>query len=204
MSSVTTLLKQGPATQVAARDKRGRNALHHLTSEPHHVDEEAIKSLVAAGISVNDLDDKGSSPLSLYLRTFLPLPPNAAVVVRQFFRGGSSSLFKTHGELNLAHLYAKSCESRVEVLQTLEEFGVDLAAKDGEGRTLLHHAAIAGSLTEQAFRFLRDKAGLDRHLQDHHGKTPLQYATEERRKKRDHFPYDPDRWSRTERILRYI
>ncbi|KAM3563054.1 hypothetical protein ARSEF4850_002521 [Beauveria asiatica] len=171
---VQIMAQEWPATLVAARDKRGRNALHHLVKESYHADEEAIVSLVSAGVRVEDLDDEGSSPLSLYLTADLPLSPNAARV---------------------------SWESRIEVLQTLEEFGVDVAAKDCEGRTLLHHCAIAGSLTEQAFHFLRDKAGLDKHLQDHHGKTPLQYATEERRKERDPFIYDPNRWSRTERIL---
>ncbi|KAJ3499726.1 hypothetical protein NLG97_g98 [Lecanicillium saksenae] len=198
---VKVLAQKWPPTLVAARDKHGRNALHHLARESHHADEETVESLVSAGVSAKDLDDEGSSPLSLYLTTFLPLPPNAAAVVRQFFRGGSNPSFKTRDDSNLALLYAKSCKSGVEVLQTLEEFGVDLAAKDSEGRTLLHHAAIAGSLTEQAFHFLRDKTGLDRHLQDHHGKTPFQYATEERRKKRHPCTYDSDRWSRTEKIL---
>ncbi|OAA33893.1 pfs domain-containing protein [Beauveria brongniartii RCEF 3172] len=198
---VQIMAQEWPATLVAARDKRGRNALHHLVKESYHADEEAIVSLVSAGVRVEDLDDEGSSPLSLYLTADLPLPPNAARVVYLFFRCGSNPSFKNDHELSLAHLYAQSWESRIEVLQTLEEFGVDVAAKDCEGRTLLHHCAIAGSLTEQAFHFLRDKAGLDKHLQDHHGKTPLQYATEERRKERDPFIYDPNRWSRTERIL---
>lgn len=198
---VKAMAQKWPATLLAARDKHGRNALHHLTRESYHADEEAIKSLVSAGVSVKDLDEEGSSPLSLYLTDFLPLPPNAAGVVRLFFQYGSNSSFKTHGGLNLAHLYAQSCENTADVLQTLEEFGVDVAAKDCEGRTVLHHAAIAGSLTEQAFHFLRDKVGLDKHLQDHHGKTPLHYATEERLKQRDPFIFDPDRWFRTERIL---
>lgn len=198
---VKFMAQSWPATVVVARDNRGRNALHHLAREMWHVDEEGIDSLVSAGVSAKDLDDEGFSPLSLYLSTFLPLPPNAAEVVRLFFQCGSNSSFKTPHELNLAHLYAQSCESRIEILQMLEKFGVDLAAKDCEGRTILHHCAIAGSLTERAFHFLRDKAGLNKNLQDHHGKAPLQYAMEERGKERDALIYDSDRWSRTERIL---
>ncbi|TQV89980.1 vegetative incompatibility protein HET-E-1 [Cordyceps javanica] len=198
---VKILAQKCPVTLVATRDKRGRNALHHLVRDAWLTDEDAIESLVSAGVSVKDLDDEGSSPLSLYLSDSMPMPGRTAGVVRRFFQCGSDSSFRTRGEgLNLAHLHAYKCrEIQLDVLQTLNEFGVDLKAKDCEGRTLLHHCAIAGSLTGPAFHFFRDEVGIDKHVQDHHGQVPLQYATEGKRKKCDAF--DSDRWSRTEGIL---
>ncbi|KAJ6779447.1 hypothetical protein PWT90_05426 [Aphanocladium album] len=197
------LLPLCPATLVAARDICGRNALHHLGQHAWYADEKIIEPLICAGVSVTDVDHEGFSPLALYLRTFLPLDVGAAEVVRLFFRYGSDPFFQTpQTRLTLAHLYAKStCEINFQVIQALREFGVDLKATDSDGRTLLHHCAKAGSLTDEAFHFLRDNLGMDEHLQDHRGKVPLNYAMEERRKKRDPFMYDPDRWSRTERIL---
>lgn len=115
---VKILAQKCPATLVATRDKRGRNALHHLVSDPWLADEDAIESLVSAGVSVKDLDDEGESPLSLYLSDSMPMPGRTAGVVRQFFQFGSDFSFRTRGEgLNLAHLHAyKSREVQSDVL----------------------------------------------------------------------------------------
>lgn len=159
--------------------------------------------IVSTGTNVEDRDNGGLSPPSLYLTDFMLFPTSAAGVVRLFARYGSDPSFQTRDKgLTLAHLHAnKSCAIKLQVLQTLEEFGVGLKATDCEGRTLLHHCAIAGSLTKQALQFLCEKAGLDKDVQDEHGRTALQYATERRQKERDPNTFDSDRWSRTERIL---
>ncbi|KAM3501021.1 hypothetical protein MY10362_005905 [Beauveria mimosiformis] len=192
-----------PITLVAARDKRGRNALHHLVRQAWHVDVDAIEYLVSAGASVEDLDNKGLSPLALYLTDVMPLLSGAGGAVGLLLQHGSDPLFQTVDKgLNLAHLHAnKSSKINIEVLETLRVFGVGLEEKDNEDRTLLHHCAIGGSLTKSALQFLCDEVGLDKDVQDTHGKVPLQYATEQRRKKRDPNTFDSDRWLRTEKIL---
>jgi hypothetical protein len=50
----------------------------------------------------------------------------------------------------------------VKVLKTLATFGVDLGRIDGEGRTLLHHLAIAGCLTTYILDYLCDVVGLSK------------------------------------------
>lgn len=130
---VRILAQACPNTFVATRDKRGRNALHHLVRDTWLADVDTIESLVSAGVSVNDLDNEGLSPLSLYLSDSMPLHDSAAGVVRRFLQYGSDSSFQTGGGegLNLAHLHAyNSREIQLEVLQTLNEFGVDLKAED--------------------------------------------------------------------------
>jgi len=65
------------------------------------------------------------------------------------------------------------------------EFGVDLAAIDREGRTIVHHSALNGSITEAILSFLLDKTKLCVEDRDSSGKTPIEYATEEAQKKRE-------------------
>jgi ankyrin repeat protein len=52
------------------------------------------------------------------------------------------------------------------------------------GRTLLHHSALNGSITEPILSYLLDKTKLHCEDRDSLGKTSMQYAAEEARKKR--------------------
>ncbi|KAJ3484049.1 hypothetical protein NLG97_g7154 [Lecanicillium saksenae] len=170
-----------PKGAVTSQDKYGRNALHCLVRNSQHVDKGAVECLVSAGVSVTELDQEGLSPLAVYLDTSMSFPPNEAEDTLLLLQHGSDASFRTPKErLTLAHLHAmRAPRVDLQVLQTLQDFGTDLKATDREGRTILHHCAIAGSLTEQAFQFLRNEVGLDKHLQDHHGKVAFQYPTEE-------------------------
>jgi ankyrin repeat protein len=103
--------------------------------------------------------------------------------------------------LALAHLSASCWKINLAVLEALMDFGVDIAILDMEGRSLLHHTALEGSLTETALAFLFDKTKLRSDDRDFSGKTPLQYAAEQARKKRHWSVFDSQRWSRSVEIL---
>lgn len=196
------LVTMCPRAAVAARDKSGRNALHHLVGDAEHVDEGLVRALLQGGVNVNDLDDAGLSPLALYMKDFLVLSRSVPRVIETFFQYGSDPLFETReGRLGLVHLHAQSYKVRVEVLKIFMDFDIDLAAKDEQDRTILHHCAISGSLTPESSNFLRSLVGLDTELPDANGKTPRQYAAEMRRKTHHPDIFDPDRWARTERLL---
>lgn len=78
---------------------------------------------------------------------------------------------------------------------------MDLTKKDCGGMTILHCAAIFGSLTEESLKFLVNVIGLHASEQDTHGRTALHYATEEAARARRHDVFDRERWERTRDIL---
>jgi len=184
-----------------ARDRRGRNTLHHLLSGSEGGHLEAVQCLLTNGVGVNDLDDDGNSSLAVYIAKW-PFPRKVREVQLLFQSGADPSFTTAEGGLGLGHLYAKSYELEVELLSVLMSSGVDLRMQDVEGRTILHHSAIEGSLTEDALDFLCNRIGLSRDSPDALGLTPLDYATKMR--KIDHHPdtFDRHRWLRTEEILR--
>ncbi|KAH8721030.1 hypothetical protein HC256_001404 [Beauveria bassiana] len=128
---------------------------------------------------------------------------NAAEVVRLLLHGGSDTKFKTRtGGLNLAHLHAKSAvQVQVKILRMLARFEVDLQATDDDARSILHHCAIHGSLTKEAFEFLRSEVGLTVMMKDTHSKIALDYATAMKQKPRHPDTFLGGRWSWTEDIL---
>ncbi|KAF1730092.1 Vegetative incompatibility protein HET-E-1 [Beauveria bassiana] len=188
---------------VVSRDLNGRNALHHLLIGGKHVDDAAVQRLLELGVKCNELDIDGMSPLACYLDVFLRGANNAAEVVRLLFQGGSDAKFKTcTGGLNLAHLHAKSAaQVQVQILRELLRFEVDLQATDNDNRSILHHCAIHGSLTKEAFNFLRCEVELSLMGKDVHGKTAIDYVAAMKQKPRHPDVFDQGRWSRTEGIL---
>lgn len=86
-------------------------------------------------------------------------------------------------------------------------FRVDMSAMDLRGRTLLHHTALNGSLTEDVLMFLLNKTTLRTDTRDSTGKTPTDYAFEkaERAKEaRGSWIFDSERCAMTlEIFLKY-
>ncbi|KPM35923.1 hypothetical protein AK830_g10649 [Neonectria ditissima] len=186
----------------ASRDKRQRNALHHLAEDGLKANYAALQCLLDGGVEVNDLDIAGMSPLSIYLSASFVLSKDAPLVAQLFLQRGSDTSFKARkGGLGLRHLHAHSWKVNMELLVVLAKCGVDLQAEDDDGRTVLHHCAIAGSLKNDVFVFLRDVVGLSENSQDVYGKTPKQYAAEMRTMDHHRLIFDRHRWSRTEQIL---
>ena len=102
---------------------------------------------------------------------------------------------------NLGHLCAWTSECNVRVLETLREHGVDLTQKDLQGRTILHRAAISGSITKTSLHYLLHVIGVETNADDASGKTVLQHAAEMASKDHDPQIYGPGRWDRSTRLL---
>lgn len=186
-----------------AKDHRSRTALHCLLDDPC-VDLADVEILTADGISetiINDLDDAGECPMSKYLRGFWF---RFAQTAKHLFEAGADPAFvRIPDGLNLGHILAsKTDEVGLELLKLLAHWGVNLRAEDCNGRTILHHCAMHGSLSDKdVVRFLCDDQGLSRDSRDNLGKTPLELVAEEKPKRRNTLLWRPDRWSKTERAL---
>lgn len=186
----------------ASRDMKGRNALHHLAMKFTSMDHKLLQYFLELGVTCNALDNEGMSALAYHLSHSCSCP-DAVQVAQRLLENGSDVAFKTRTSgLNLAHIHAKSSiEVQVELLRLLARFGVDIQETDNDGRSVLHHCAMSGSLTQKAFNFLYVEIGLTMTAEDVHGETPLQYAIVMKQKPRHPDTFDGGRWSRTERIL---
>jgi ankyrin repeat protein len=179
------------------RDEAGRNALHHMLAHGANIEE--VRLLLDKGVDVKDRDVNGNSPLSSYLINscfYIDVG-----ICRLLLQSGSDALAINDQGLALAHLSASCSKLNIAVLEALMDFGVDIEKLDMKGRSLLHHTALEGSLTETALAFLFDKTKLRSDDRDSSGKTPLQYAVEQARKKRHRSAFDSQRWSRSLEIF---
>jgi ankyrin repeat protein len=202
LETITVLLETAVATRpslVASKDTRGRNLLHHLLSTTSRIRHETIQLLFDKGLDGSELDTSGNSPLACYFkRHWLEL--NVDICQRLLSVKGSFLFVDREGR-NLGHLCASTSECSVRVLETLREHGVDLTQKYLRNRTILHCAAISGSITEESLHYLLHVVGVETNAEDASGKTALQHAAEMASK--DHHPqiFDPERWNRSTRLL---
>ena len=168
-----------------------------------YVDIVAVQCLKTGGIDINGIDDEGYPPLARYLCRFLDRSTHKAEIAGYLFQAHADSSFRTIDGLTLGHLSASADELGVELLQVLAKNSVELQLPDRNGRTILHHCGLAGSLeTRSALNFLSHEVGLSIKSPDKTGKTALNLAIEARDK--DHHPmiFRPERWSTTEQLLR--
>jgi ankyrin repeat protein len=86
-------------------------------------------------------------------------------------------------------------------LEILKEHGVDLTQKDLQSRTILHCAAISGSITEESLQYLLHVVGVETNVEDASGRTALQHAAEMASKDYYLQIFDPGRWDRSTRLL---
>jgi ankyrin repeat protein len=122
-------------------------------------------------------------------------------ICQQLLSVKGSSLFVDRKGRNLGHLCASTSKCSVRVLETLREHGVNLTQKDLQSRTILHCAAISGSITEESLHYLLHVVGIETNAEDGSGKTALQHATEMASKNHDSRIFDPERWNRSTRLL---
>ncbi|KAK0701566.1 ankyrin repeat-containing domain protein [Lasiosphaeria miniovina] len=184
---------------VLSRDRDGRNALHHLLGKPLFWDCKVLQPLLEQGAEVNGVDKHGMTPLVLYISQWFLLHPKD--VIENLLHWQADISHRTPGgRLGLGHTYASSVKLDVDVLKLLAGAGLNLRDTDAEGKTVLHHSAQAGSLTQPALEYL-NIVGLSPNDIDAAGMRALDYATEMSSREHDPMIFDPDRWIRTVEIL---
>lgn len=175
-----------------SKDKSGRNALHHILA--HSPDIEGVRLLLSKGVDIKgrDIDGNYLTNSHFYIdHEICLLSP----------RNGSDKLVINNQGLTRAHLSANCLRLDAPVLEALMDFGMDMEVPDTEGRALLHHIALKGSLTETVLKFLLDKTRLRPDDRDSSGKIPLQYAAEQAGKEHHRYVFDSKRRSRSLEIL---
>jgi ankyrin repeat protein len=187
------------ANLVASRGKHGMNALHHLLSKAFLNQAETVQLLLSRGVNGTELDESGASPFTRY---FLSSKLSINVQICQLLLEieGNASFVDNDGQ-TLGHLCAGSLGFGVHILRVLKEHNVDMSKRDLKGRTVLHRAAISGSITEDSLEYLRNVVGLQPSAEDSCGKTALAYAAELAAKDRSPHIWDAKRWERTKNIL---
>ncbi|KAF5254912.1 hypothetical protein FANTH_408 [Fusarium anthophilum] len=203
------LLATIPDTQMEAylnwKDKKGKNALHHLLRKHGVVEIPVARYLLERCNGINNLDSTGMSPMALYIRAnVLFSRQDDQHLLDLLFSYGADPSFKTTEGFGLVHLVGSSRRCSVGVLQTLAKWGIDLRSLDTRGRTVLHHSSITGTLVEDVLHFLWHDIELVVGLRDVHGKTALDYAVEEKQKEHSPDLFDPSRWIRAEKLLRGV
>jgi ankyrin repeat protein len=200
--TITVLLEAAVATRpslLVSKDTLGRNLLHHLLSTTSRIQHETLQLLLDKGVDGSELDASGNSPLASYFKGHW-LGTNVDICQQLLLVKGSSLFVDREGH-NLGHLCALTWKCSVRVLETLREHGVDLTQRDLQSRTILHCAAMRGSITEESLHYLLHVVGVEKNAEDASGKTALQHATEMASKDRNPQIFDPRRWKRSEKLL---
>ncbi|KAL5371605.1 hypothetical protein DPSP01_014146 [Paraphaeosphaeria sporulosa] len=187
---------------VGSKDNCGRNSLHHLLSSDYNIQVETTHLLLDNGVNGSESDASGYSPLASYIESHWLVVDIDICQLLLSVEG--NSLFVDKDGKNLGHLYVSTLDCRVQVLEMLNRNGVSLTKKDRQSRTILHYAAISGSLTEQSLHYLRHVVSVKTSAEDASGKTALQYAAEMSSRRHDPKMYDPGRWDRTASLLRSV
>jgi ankyrin repeat protein len=185
---------------VAAKDEYGQNLLHRLFFWGQYVRIETVQWLLDQGTNGSELDHSGVSPLARLIQKYAWYS-NLEEICRLLLKiTGNESFVDCNGQ-GLGHLYAASLSFEIFTLKALNDHGVDLAKRDRAGRTVLHRAAMSGSLTEESLEFLVNVIGIQANEQDAHGRTALQYAIEKASKEHDSDTMNSERWERTRDML---
>ncbi|KAJ4246035.1 hypothetical protein NW762_013780 [Fusarium torreyae] len=200
VSSISSTCREG---FLKARDKHGETALHHLLRSRSPSSIIAVEYFLQRSVDVNDLNNAEMSPMATYLNTFVFCRGNDnAEVLRLLFENGADPTFETRDGLGLARLAARSRRVSPSLLKVLARRGVDIMAKDRQGRTVLHHMAIKGTLTEDVLHYICDDNRLFMEIQDTCQKTALDYAVEMQKKENRLSAFESNRRKRTEELLR--
>lgn len=193
-------LKEARALKlIATKDKHGQNLIHRLFWG-QYIRVETVQWLLDKGLDGSELDDSGVCPLARLIQNYTWYS-NIEEICRLLLKiTGNGSFVDCNGQ-SLGHLCAATPNFEIYMLKAFNDHGVDLARRDCAGRTVLHRAAICGSLTEESLEFLVNVIGIQANEEDAHGRTALQYAIEEASKEHDSDILYPERRGRTRDML---
>ncbi|GAB0134193.1 hypothetical protein EsDP_00002574 [Epichloe bromicola] len=158
----------------STRDSSQRNALHRY-AKSFDVNIQGIQRLVDYGVDTGETDVTGDYPISVYLGRRLG---SVEWGICRLLPAGVDPKHVDNRGLTFAHLYAVNGYVTVSILKCLDETGVPMSVVDGQGRHLLHHLALHGSLTREVLEFVLSNTDIELEARDDHGQTALRYAEE--------------------------
>ncbi|KAL5340246.1 ankyrin repeat-containing domain protein [Aspergillus crustosus] len=175
-------------------DAEGQNLLHHYLQADSSLSE-MVLLLLSYGAKVNGIDNKGHTPLSVYLGTFKW--GDRVETCRLLLKHGANALWTGPDGRNLAHIAVHNHKTELGVLEALAQYGLNLSMKDKSGKGILHHGAIGGSISVEVTTFLCKQILLDLYDRDGSGRTPLHYASEAANKELSQDTFGRYRWKQT-------
>jgi ankyrin repeat protein len=185
----------------AGNHERGRPLLHVYLEEPF-CRPEMVRALLAYGENVN-LISYGNSPLSIYLRS--PHFENKAEICQLLIEEGANPLWTNSQGENLAHVYMHTTVQDCQVLQVLRDSGLDIFGIDNNKKSILHHAAIHGTVSRELVGTFSSCSIHSLCEPDCENLTPLMYA-ERNARQDDHGAetLDGERWQITLDLLQMM
>ncbi|KAK5050967.1 hypothetical protein LTR84_003526 [Exophiala bonariae] len=172
-------------------DYQGMNALHHAVEGfPVYA---TIDKLIQLGVDPRHKDLEGRDPLAYYIEQKLGKPQSD--IVQRLIESGADLDYLDKEGRNLATLAVNTkWILSLGILLLLQEAGVDLLAVDAQGRSILHYAAIFGSVNIDLLRHLDGCMHLDLDMRDFSGTTALQYLTAMSQKEYSGWHWRTNRW----------
>lgn len=175
-------------------DHMGMNALHHALGSTHFAEIGVVRMLIAAGVDSTRKDSVGRDPLCVYLTGPL-LTPGEPDVIQALIRAGGDVRYSSQSADNLAHLFVSSwTEFELDGFLQLERAGVDVRASNARNQTVLHRAALCGTINTTMLSHCLGCLHMDVELHDDSGKRPLDIINEGVIKKYPPNIWMPDRW----------
>jgi ankyrin repeat protein len=175
-------------------DHRGKSLLHyHVESMMCSTD--TIRVLLAYGCTINESDADGNSVLGLYLSS--GLFTTKLDICQLLMECGADPGWTNEGKENLAHLSVYHGNANVAVLELLLKKGVNITAKDAKGRSVVHYAAIHGSISKELIKFFRENGVLHLHDRDLIGKSPFDYVKEQADRQLPDHMFRGNRWRKS-------
>ena len=202
MRAIEVLLEHiAPSALIPSTDNEGQTCLHYAVREFANID--ILKLLIDRGVGINHIDNQGRSPLMMAIVAAHLLCPRDAI--RTLLELGADPHVNDDSRRNLAHLLVSGgYRVATETLHLLADYKVPINASDSRGRTVLHHAAISGSLDRPMLHAFLNEWGLDINARDNDQKTALDYATVEAGRSRHPYTFEGNRWDRTRDLLREV
>ena len=200
--AVRVLLEHSAAPALLlSKDDDGQNCLHYAVRGFANID--TLKLLIDRGASINHMDNQCRSPLMMaIIAAGISCPRDA---IRTLLELGADPHVTDDSRRNPAHLLVSSgCRVETETLHLLADYKIPINAIDSKGRTVLHHAAISGTLDRPMLHAFLNEWELDINARDNDQRTALDYAIFEAGRQRHPDIFDEDRWCRARDLLREI
>lgn len=164
-------------------DVDGRHAshycFHNASSRSVTVPQyDVLKTLIDGGVPCESKDNFGQDALAFCSTQHRASATSAEILV--LLASKCDVRYKDRkGRYLIHHLaYSPFNDLDIEAVAALHKHGAPITITDQDGKNVIHHAAIAGTVSEGSLRFLERSMQLVPHLCDRFGRTPLSYAEE--------------------------